>query len=143
MSLSEVRPYFRARMNYLGYTEWADAFNFENIPESILDKSYHIDANQIRVISFNQADLSIDHSVTLRLFLKGFRTPKDALDSAMIRLDAIYQEVLKPGNRLTGTGGLRNVLLDSTDLQPLSRSNDNAVMVEMNFIAKVHISVCA
>lgn len=142
MSLSEVRPYFRARMNSLGYKEWEDAFNYQNIPDTIVDGSYHIEANNISATSFNQTGLDLNHTVTVRLFIKGFRTPKDAIDSAMIKLDAIYRDILKPANRL-GTGGeLRNVLLQDTSLDQINSTNDNAVLVTMTFLAKVYLGIC-
>lgn len=142
MSLTAVRPYFRSRLDALGLFEWDDAFNFENIPEALLDGAYHIDANDIGNVSLNQNDLHLDHTVIIRTFIKGFRTPKEALDTAMQRLEDIYKEVLKPSNRVTQASGLRNVLLNSTIIEPISESNDNAVMCEISFSVRVHIDVC-
>lgn len=139
MSLTAVRPYFRARLNSLGYKEWDDAFYAENIPENIIDKAYHIDANEINRASFSQTDLQLEHVVTTRLFFKGFFTPKDALDKTMERLDAILKEVLKPSNRLTGTSGLRNVDLQSVSIEPLADSNNNTLMVLLTWNVQVNL----
>lgn len=140
MSLTAVRPYFRARLNSLGYREWDDAFYADNIPENIIDKAYHIDANEISRTSFSQTDLQLEHVVTTRLFFTGFFKPKDALDKTMERLDAILKEVLKPSNRLSGTSGLRNVDLQGVTIEPLSDSNDNTLLVSLTW--NVQINLC-
>lgn len=139
MSLTAVRPYFRARLNSLGYKEWDDAFYAENIPENIIDKAYHIDANEINRTSFSQTDLQLEHVVVTRLFYKGFFTPKDALDKTMERLDAILKEVLKPSNRLTGASGLRNVDLQGVTIEPLADSNNNTLLVTLTWNVQVNL----
>lgn len=138
--LVAVRPYFRARFNTLGYTEWSDGFNYENIPENLIDKAYHIDDFEVSAESFNQTDLDLDCVVTTRVFLKGYRTPREALDIANERLDAIFREVLKPSNRLTGTLGLRNVLLTSVAKEPVALSNDNTIL--LSIVWSVQVNLC-
>lgn len=140
MGLVDVRPYFRARLNSLGYKEWSDGFNFDNIPENIIDKAYHIDDFEVTFESLNQTDLELDVSVTTRLFFKGFRNVKEALDICNERLDAILVEVLKPTNRLTGTLGLRNVLLSSIKKEPVDVSNDNTIRVAI--VWSVQVNLC-
>lgn len=140
MSLTSIRPYFRARLNALAYKEWDDAFNFDNIPEDILDKAYHIEALSVSAQSMNQTDLQVEHEVVTRLFFKGFHKPKDALDKVMERLEDIFVEILKPTNRLTGTSGLRNVLLTSAELSPIADSNDNSILVTITW--RVQVNIC-
>lgn len=139
--LSAVRPYFRARFATLGYKEWDDGFNFENIPENIIDKAYHIDDFTIQANSFNQTDLDLETLVTTRIFLKGYRSPKDALDNANERLEAILREVLKPSNRLTGTQGLRNVLLTNIAKEPIALSNDNTLLITIEWSVQVNMCI--
>lgn len=141
MSLTAVRPYFRARLNSLNYKEWDDGFNFDNIPENIIDKAYHIDDFEIVSNSLNQTDLDLECTVTTRIFLKGYRTPKEALDNANEKLEAIFREVLKPTNRLTGTQGLRNVLLTSVSKEPMALSNDNTILVTIVWSVQVNLCV--
>lgn len=139
MSLNLVRPYFRARLNALGYKEWSDGFNFDNIPENIIDKSYHLDANQITNTQLNHNDLEVSHTVVTRVWFKGFKTVKEALDRTMERIDDIMVEVLKPTNRVTGTGGLRNVTLDNVVIEPLADSNDNTIRVSLTWDVRVYV----
>lgn len=139
MSLSAVRPYFRARFVALGYREWSDGFNFENIPESIIDKSFHLDANTLSNVAMGQTDLEIEHRVVTRCWFKGFRTPKEALDRTMERVEDIIVEVLNPANRLTGSTGLRNVELSEVTVSPIAESNDNTIQVSLAWDTRVYI----
>lgn len=140
-SLSLVRPYFRARMNALGYSEWTDAFNFQNIPSNIINGAYHIESIDVENEALDHGDLVTTTPVTVRLFLKGFRYPAEAIDKALLKLEDIYKEILSPANRLNGTGGLRNVLFTSSQLVPFDISNDNGVIVVMRFRAQVNVCV--
>lgn len=139
MSLTEIRPYFRTRFNALGYSEWQDAFNIENVPESIIDGSYHIEAFEIPAKSLNQTDLQLEPIVITKLVFLGFRYPSEALDKAMEALDDIYVEVLLPANRLEGTGGLRNVLLIDTNIEPLNFDNDNGILITIRWRCQVNL----
>lgn len=142
MSLSLVRPYFKARMEALGYQEWPDGFNFENIPDSILDQSFHVELRQVNPEGLDSpSHLELRVPVTVRVYLKGYRYPADAIDSAMVRLDDIYKEILKPTNRLSGTGGLRNVLPTAASVDPLNAENDNAVVLVLGF--ECFVEICA
>ena len=42
MSLSNIKSLFRTRLEGQSFEEWEDAFNLENIPNSSLDKAFHI-----------------------------------------------------------------------------------------------------
>ncbi len=139
MSLNAVRPYFRARLNALGYREWSDGFNFENVPENIIDKSYHLDANEITNVALHQVDLEVEHQVITRVWFKGFKTPKEALDRTMERVEDIIVEVLNPTNRLTGATGLRNVEFVNVSISPLADSNDNTIQAALTWNTKVFI----
>lgn len=139
MSLTLARSYFRTRMNSLNFEEWQDAFNLDNIPETIKDKAYHIAANEIVINQTNNHEIDLDHNVTLTFWRKGFRYPSEAIDNALIDMDAIILDVLDPSNRLTGTGGLRNILLTNSVLEEWSPSNDNGVKVTMNFRCRVYV----
>ena len=141
MSLAEVRTYFRSRMDFLNYREWEDAFNFENIPERILDKSYHIDNYQLSNIKTNPNHIDISQRVTIRFFLLGRRNPAGAVDDAMVALDEIYADILRPENRLNAGSCLRNITLADTLIQPLNLDNDNGVMVSVGFNTQLFVCI--
>lgn len=140
MSLVAVRTYFRTRLNFLGYREWDDGFYAENIPENIIDKAYHIDNFEGQKVSMNQTDLQLSVEVVTRVFYKGFRTVKESLDKADEKLQAIFVEVLKPTNRLTGTEGLRDVQLVEWAKEPIAISNDNTILVSIRW--RVQVNIC-
>ncbi len=139
MALTDVRPYFRTRMVSLGFKEWPDGFNFENIPSNILDQVFHIQSDTITPDTTNMTNYDISSPVTLRLFIKGFRDPAQAIDNAISSYETILCDVLKPANRL-GTL-IQNVSPGSTSILPLSDNNDNAVILEMEFTARVFLNV--
>lgn len=140
MSLTNVRPYFRDRFNALGYLEWQDGFAIDNVPEQILDGSYHISANSITSREITQNSIQLESQVTTTLMLLGYRYVSEALDKAYEKLDAIYEEVLAPETRLNTANGLRNVLLIDTNLEPLNLENDNGILVTIRW--KCHVEVC-
>lgn len=132
MALSAVRPYFRSVLGGLGFSEWDDAFNFDNIPDTIIDKSYHIGPVSSSNVTMQQRKLSYTASINIKVFFKGFRSPKDALDEAMIQGDNILAASLKPSTRNAGAT-LKNVNFDSLEAVPMDISNDNVVRLEIGF----------
>ena len=141
MSLSTTRTYFRTRLTSLGYKEWADGFNYQNIPENILHQAFHIENFESDVVKTDPTGLELNTVVVTRVFFKGFRTVKEALDSTDAKLEAIIADVMKPSNRLSGADGLRNVLLESVVKLPISISNDNTILAELKWIAQVNICI--
>lgn len=140
MSLTTIRPYLRDRFNALAYSEWQDAFAFDNIPESIIDSSYHIGPNVISNNEVTNNTIQLDVDVTTVLMFLGYRYPAEALDKANERLDAIYKEVMGPVNRLGTDNGLRNILLIDTKQDPLNFENDNGVLVTIRW--RCHVEIC-
>lgn len=139
MSLTAVRSYFRTRMDSLGHEEWTDGFNFDNIPETILDRSYHIESGPIAGNSQNQTTLDANSPVTLRLFLKGYRTPAEAIDSGISYGEAAICDIIKPSNANGVT--IKDVNFTSMQILPLNSSNDNSVVVEMSFTVRIFLDV--
>lgn len=137
--ISDVKPYARARMQALGYTEWTDGFNFQNIPRTLLDKAFHVALGPISGVSNNQDHQIVNVGFTVRLFASQTRTPKDLIDASVIRADAAILEMIKPTNRLV-QASIKNVTFNSLDIEELDDSNDNGIIVRMELIASVFIS---
>jgi hypothetical protein len=141
MSFSTLRNYFEDRMITVDseLKEWEDAFNIDNIPSSILDKSWHIEFNPF---SYNTGGahtcLSFDCPVTLNVFFKGYRNPKEAIDTALIFADAIIKECTKPVLRLNQPK-IKNVLPSLVSVRELDVTNDNAAILEIQFNCEVRI----
>jgi len=138
--LTQIRPYFRARLNGLSLREWKDGFNFENIPSTLLDKSYHIEMpSGARLDAFDMSSNDITQDVVVRVFFKGFRNPTDAIDAAVLKYEQILEEVLESENRIGVQ--IKNIFFNSSQILPLSDSNDNAVILEITFSCLIIICI--
>lgn len=137
--ISDVKAYARARLNALGYKEWRDGFNFENIPRTLLDKSYCVELGVAVGLKDTQDSLDIDAPFTVRIFMKPRRESKGLIDEAIERADEIIFDLMAAVNRVTGTGGLKNIRFDTMTIEPLKDSNDNGVIAKITFAAHVII----
>lgn len=139
---ASCRSYFRTRMAALGYSEWKDGFNVENIPSTLLSKNkmFHIESpSASRSDAYDMDSQDVDQDITLRLFLKGYRDPASAIDTAMTAQDTILEDLLSSNNRLGTT--LKNVYFNNSQILPLDETNDNAVILEINLICRIVICV--
>lgn len=137
MSLIDVRSYFRTHLDSVGFSEWTDGFNTENIPGTLLDRSYHIESGVISSTASNhQAHLFIC-PITIRVFYKGFVDTQGAIDDAYVDATSILAEVLLPANRLGSS--LQDVVPSSISVTPLSSTNDNSLILQMEFEVKTYI----
>lgn len=135
MSLTAVKAYFETRLDALNYHEWDDAFNIENIPDTLVDKAYHVEFNSISSSGTSHKVHEFDFPVTVRVFLKGFRDVDAAKDDAVVQYESILGGVLAPANRL-GTA-IKDIVPNNMVLLPIAQSNDNDIILEMTFTAKV------
>lgn len=133
MGIANVRQYFRDRMDAIGYVEWTDGFNVENIPSTVLDQSYHVESGQISATTANHQPHRFDCPIVLRVFFKGFNDPIRAIDDAYGYAEDILAEVLLPSNRLSND--IHDVQPVSIAVNPLTQQNDNSVILEINFLA--------
>jgi len=134
MTLGGVRGQFRGVMDGLGFREWSDGFNFENIPSSILDKAYHIEVGTITSGPSDHQAHRFLMPMTLRVFFKGYRDPSFAIDDALTNANTILGGLLAPGFRLQ-VNDLKDIRPTSINALPLQLTNDNAVILEMGFVA--------
>lgn len=135
--LNDVKPYARTMMANLGVrTEWTDGFNFENIPSTKLDKTFHVELIDAREISNNQDNLVVEQPFFLRVFRSATGNPKTAIDLCLKEAKQIVDEFLKPQNRLTQPA-IKNVMLDSVLVEKLNASNDNGLIGKIAFTALV------
>lgn len=143
MSWSNVRPYFNAILNQLEYREWVDGFATDNIPDSVLDKSYHVGLGPIDGIRQNQLDQETEFSVVLRTYHKGYRNSQEAIDTAVAEAEAIMKRLVKVEeiDGRVNTAGILNVLFNEAAFDPIDASNDNAVVVTSSYTVRVVIAV--
>ena len=138
MSLADIRPYFRTHMDALSFKEHKDAFNYANIPNTILNRSYHIETpTGGRRGGYTNQSQPIEHDCVIRVFFKGYRYPAAAIDEAMAAYSDILDEVLETNNRLNA--GIKNIYLNDVNIQPYDASNDNLVLLEITFTCLMEI----
>lgn len=142
MSFDTLRPYIQSRLRVVDpdLTEWEDAFNIENIPASILDKAWHLTFGAFLYVGTAHNCFAYQCPITLRLFLKGYRTPQLGVDSALFFSESITKEVCKPSQRLT-QAKIKNVLPTSINIRELAQDNDNTVILEMGFNFNVFLEI--
>lgn len=133
MSLTLVRPYFKARCLAVGLTEHTDVFNFQNIPSSISNYSFHVEFTSASGVKLNQHDQEITIPCNVSFYVKGYRNPAEGMDKAIAKCEALIVETLLPANRLGQC--LKNVTLSSVTFEPLAGSNDNTIKVQIGFTA--------
>lgn len=136
MGLAAVLPYFDSILEGLEFTKWEEPFAADNIPSSIIDRAYHLTAGPIDGIQNNQANQDAEMGVQVRIFLKGFAYPSDARDEGIFNGERVVIQAVKPENR-TLTAGLLNVVFNSMALEPLADSNDNMIVIVLDFTARV------
>jgi hypothetical protein len=137
---TEVRSYFRSNLTALGFKEWTDAFNVDNIPSTLIDKMFHIETpsgSRQDVYDMQTQDAEMD--VVIRIVRKGYRNPASAVDTIISDLDTVLTRVLAPTRRIGDN--IKNVVYSSHKIEPISDTNDNAVMLEINFICFIILCV--
>lgn len=138
MTFSTIRPYFQLVMQEVDneLREWEDAFSIDNIPSQILDKSWHFQLNPFSYVGTAHTCLQYRCPVVLTIVLKGYRNPKEAIDTATVLADHITREATKPTRRLTQPK-IKNVLPSTISIRELGQTNDNVVVLETQFICEV------
>lgn len=136
-----VREYFINLGKELSYKAHTDVFNFENIPSTQLDRSFHVESFTFNGLGQNQTDLTLGIPVTVRIFFKSYLQVEDGLKKATNAGEAYVTSALASENRLSDLV-VKNVVLDSMVLEPYSVSNDNYVVCRMDFTATIFKGIC-
>lgn len=135
-----IRQYFVARAKAIGLIEWTDAFNYENIPANLMNGSFFIEAPNFQAVKpIQHRDQEISAQVEIKFFIKGYRTPKEAMDKSVEKAESLIREVLKPTNRMSGC--LKNVTLNSVNIEPFAASNDNLIMVTNSYTVLTSLNI--
>jgi hypothetical protein len=135
MSLSQIRNYINQRMAVVepDFQEWQDALNLDNIPRTLLDKTYHIAINT--VTSTPQTDMHIEDSgsATITIFKRTFNDEVGARDTVLDTAHCIRMDLIKPLNVNAFSGDIDAVESVTIVNEEIDVSNDNVIKVEMEF----------
>lgn len=129
--IEQFRSFLKARVleENSDFKEWPDAFNSENIPSTLIDKSFHITYDSISLVDDQGCFFFDDASMNVQLFFKGYRDPQTALDFAVNTAHNIRRRAVNPNkaNEL-----IKRVDALSLDVEPID-TNDNAIIINLNF----------
>ena len=140
MSWTASRAYFKTIIEARNFALHPDAFDVENIPSTVLDKSYHLTFGPVTGLGLENCALDSSFPVVVRLFFKGLPAqPNDAVDRSILFSETFTKDLLKPTNRLTGL--LKNVNLESVSFDQLSASNDHSVIATLIFNCRVWLEL--
>ena len=135
--ISDALAYIRSRMKVLNLKEWEDAFNKENVPKTRMGCLYHLEVGLIEGISNNQYDQEIEAPVTVQIFVPPSRDTKSIRESAISITDTVISDIIKAENRLTFSASLKTVRFISCSIEPLSDTNDNGAISNIEFRALI------
>lgn len=139
MSLSLVTPYFEEKVSALGWTLWDEPFAFDNIPSDILDHGFQIETGDLVGEGINQTMLKTRMTVTIRLFRKGFLSPKTVKEELLTQVQLILCSCLESANRLTTE--IKDIEFLSMVPTPLNLENDNAMVATCVFRCRVFLNL--
>lgn len=117
-------------MTPLGFVEWKDAFNVENIPSTRLHKAFHIQFQNVRGDSLNQSDYESTALIELKHLVKGQVDTDSSVDLALKLSEDIIVALLDPTERLNNVT-IKRVFVEGFDLAPIDVTNDNSILVTM------------
>ena len=138
--ISSVKAYARSRLTLLGLTEWIDGFNFQNIPRTLLDEKFHVELGRCIGTGNNQGGQSIECSLRVNLFMAPTIDPKTLIDDAVVRADTLISDMIMAQNRLTFDTCVKDVKFNALDILPIDASNDNGIIINVDFTVLVIIS---
>lgn len=136
MSVTFIKPYVVSKLSGLGYTEWSDAFGEDNLPSTLIDKSFHYRVVSLDGRGINQETIEFNLLFEIKLYFKGFNDPGSALDLSLADSQTIISELLNIAD--LDTAQIKGLFFDSMTLDPLDDAlNDNIIVASIRFNAKV------
>lgn len=136
MSISLVKPYFTQQLDALGLTEWTDAFGDDNLPSTVVDRSYHQRVVTVNGTSVNQETLEYLINHELKIYFKSFNDTDLGIDNALIESESVIVKCCNLPDY--STAGLKGVFLDSMDVSPFDNEvNDNLMVATIQFSVRV------
>jgi len=142
LSISQVRTYFNDRVQEVdaNLKAWDDAFNIDNVPESLIDTYYHVQYDNIATSTNNDISFEDSVSVVVTLWKKGFRDPISAYDELNDQALCIRLNCLQP-SKINATDNIKQVESVSVISEPIEGSNDNIIRISLAFNARLYFKI--
>ncbi len=136
--IAAVLTYASARMKALGYTEHKSTFNLDNIPRTKRDTVFHVEQNTVTPKTVSGSGCyDVNVPFTVRVFSGQSCESLADRDKLLEAGDTIIDDMVLATNAQTQTTGLKNVLFGSLTLEPLSGSNENSLILKIEFTGLV------
>lgn len=139
MSLTAIRPYFKARCEAIGYREYAEAFNADGVGRAALDKRFMIVMGEAQPQQVSPREMTILMDVTVRLYFKTGRSTVERVETAVEDAEKLIKDAMKTTNRIGST--VRDVRFNSLSIEPTDLENDNSVEAVVGFSALVYMTL--
>lgn len=128
MSFSTPRTNIIAIMESIEFVQVKDAFDFENVASTNIEKGFHLEQGTITPEAVNMQTTAVSNTMTLRFWEKARRNTADAVTDHLIQLDTIMNNILDISNK---TNNVRNILFDEFTPVPHSEKNDDIIRGEL------------
>jgi len=136
MSITLIKPYFTQQLNALGFTEWEDAFGEDNLPSTVIDRSYHQRIVSVSGTAVNQESLEYFIIHEIKVYFKSFNNTDLGVDAALLESESVIVKCCNLPEY--STAGLKGVFLDSLDVSPFDNNvNDNLMVATIQFNVRV------
>lgn len=137
MSLSVPRTKLIADMKALGYNQIQDAFDFQNVGNTRLEKAFHIEQGRISAISHDQQTVTFSNIQTIRFWEKGKKKTSDLMGDSLTSTDTILAAIMAIANRVDGVSKI-----DLVEIQFVPHSSDNDDIVRGELVLDIE-QICA
>lgn len=137
MSLSNVRPFFRERLNSIGFREHADGFDDTNREQTLMEKLYRLDTSNVVGAAANMQSHEFEMDCNVVITLRGQGTRNVELyDRSFEVAEQVYAEILAPANR-NGTN-IKDIIPTTILVTENSASNDNDLIITIGFTCNIY-----
>lgn len=138
MSLSLLIPYVRNKLQGLGYTEHTDEFDGDNIPATVMDKTFKLNPGSLSAQRASSKDYLWTYPLEIEIFFRGYNYPSAAVDGAFVEVEKIMDEVFDIADRYSQSG-IRDIYPTGVSFEPFSSDNDSIVRVKIDMSAQINI----
>src|SRR4051812_13777603 len=127
--IADVFSYARTRLKVLGFGEWPDAFSYDGIPKTQIEKVYHLDLGTVKGVSNNQRSQLSEVPFTIRLFKTPSKSAIEQRDACVALGDRIINDFISAKNRFN-QAGIKNVSFSSLAVEKIAKTNEAGSLVK-------------
>lgn len=138
MSIVQAFKYIEENTAELGYTQWVEPFDKENIPSTIIDRTFFVEFNGSSREGQGNQTLSIRHEFDVSLFFKGYRNTKAESVAILTAAESVIQKLC--GYNKTWQN-INAVEFSRLELVPFDEQNNDNILVAV-ITLDVVLAIC-